>query len=77
MWSSRTSAVSMPPSPPGFTDHITGSTFSDDGSMEKDNPISLCFEAIGKGMTKIGRPPAQVAKMKEHLENAGFIDIKV
>ena len=45
--------------------------------MTEDNGIKVYMETLNKALIKIGRPPATAKRMRKHLEDAGFINVKV
>lgn len=49
----------------------------DDGTMTDDNGVKIFMEQLTIAMKKLGRPGATAASIRKHLEDAGFVDIKV
>ncbi|KAF8544016.1 S-adenosyl-L-methionine-dependent methyltransferase [Trichophaea hybrida] len=65
--------------PGGYAELVEGGSaiFSDDNTMKDDNPCKVYFETLEDAMIKFGRPAAFGERMKERLENAGFLDVQV
>ncbi|KAF8540767.1 S-adenosyl-L-methionine-dependent methyltransferase [Trichophaea hybrida] len=66
--------------PGGYVElaELGGKLMSDDGTMAEDNPMKRAFDLCHyHAMASIGRPPATAEDLKEKLETAGFVDVKV
>jgi len=56
---------------------LGGTPLSDDGSLTDDNPCAVCFKLGCKALAMIGRGEAVGDTLRQRLETAGFVDIKV
>ncbi|KAA8894291.1 S-adenosyl-L-methionine-dependent methyltransferase, partial [Sphaerosporella brunnea] len=54
-----------------------GELLSDDGSLADDNHAKRVVDLVAEAMKRIGRPSPTVARMKQYLQDAGFVDITV
>ncbi|KAF8242651.1 S-adenosyl-L-methionine-dependent methyltransferase, partial [Wilcoxina mikolae CBS 423.85] len=53
------------------------SSHCDDGTMKPDNGMKRFTDLLSEAMVKMGRPPLTPNRLREFLEKAGFVDIKV
>ena len=66
--------------PGGYVElaELGGKLMSDDGTMASDNPMKRVYDLCHyEAMASIGRPPATAEGLREKLEDAGFVDVRV
>lgn len=65
--------------PGGYFEHaeLGVKLYSDDNTMKEGSGIKLYFEYLADALVKMGRAPLTGIVMKEHLEEAGFVDVTV
>ncbi|KAF8245759.1 S-adenosyl-L-methionine-dependent methyltransferase [Wilcoxina mikolae CBS 423.85] len=79
-WPQLLSEIYRCTAPGGYIElaELGGKLMSDDGTMGEDNPMKKAYDLCHyHAMASIGRPPATGEDLKEKLETAGFVDVKV